>query len=81
MQPEPGEPTIDKHESWIDGSATWTSWKRKTKDILSMIRGCICSVAVGEEESAMDSSVIKCKRTGCETGWVSELSTETKHTD
>jgi hypothetical protein len=61
------EPIVDEHEFLIDGPATRIGRKHRTKDVLSMIRDCVCGVSVGEEEGP----TIKCKRTGCETGWVS----------
>jgi hypothetical protein len=69
------EPIVDEHEFLINGPATRIGRKRRTKDVLSMIRDCVCGVSVRDDEGA----AIKCKRTGCETGWVSAKCQDTPH--
>jgi hypothetical protein len=43
------------------------------RDLQSILVVCTCGQAVLEREISQNANVIKCKCTGCETGWVSQM--------
>ena len=55
----------------VDASMTRAGRKRKALDLYSLLVVCTCGQAVLESEISQNTGVIKCKRAGCETGWVS----------
>ena len=57
----------------VDAPETRTGRKRKTRDLHAILAVCTCGDAVSESEITRDENVIECRRTGCETGWVSEI--------
>ncbi|KAF8230992.1 hypothetical protein L208DRAFT_1279162 [Tricholoma matsutake] len=43
--------------------------KRKARDLYLILVVCTCGQAVSESEISQNMGIIKCKCTGCETGW------------
>lgn len=56
----------------VDAPTMWVGWKRRGRDLHSILVVCTCGHAVSENEIEKNEDVIKCKWAGCETGWVSE---------
>jgi hypothetical protein len=56
----------------VDAPTTWVGQKRRACDLHSILVVCTCGHVVSENEIEENEDVIKCKRAGCETGWVSE---------
>jgi hypothetical protein len=50
--------------------ATWVGQVRHTRDF-AMLSECTCGAAVSQDKISAGRDVIRCKRTGCETQWVS----------
>ena len=50
--------------------ATRVGWVRHTPDF-AMLSECTCGVAVLQDEISVGCDMIYCKRTGCETQWIS----------
>jgi hypothetical protein len=58
--------------------ATRVGRVRRTRDF-AMLSECTCGVAVSQDEISAGRDVIRCKRTGCETQWVSLTHSRGKH--
>lgn len=73
--PTPPIPHVDastNNHFTIDAPETRAGRKRKTRDLHSMLVVCMCGQAVSESEILQNRDVIKCRRIGCETSWVSQ---------
>jgi hypothetical protein len=64
--------TSDNQPFMLDGPATHIGRKRKARDLQAILEVCTCGQAVTDNKITSGGSVIKCKSTGCETGWVSQ---------
>jgi len=58
--------------------ATRVGWVHCTQDFV-MLSECTCRVAVLQDEISAGCDVIRCKKTGCETQWVSLTHSHGKH--
>ena len=62
----------DNHQFVLDGPVTWIGQKRKTQDLQAILEVCTCGEAMTHKEISSSKSIIRCKSTECETGWVSQ---------
>jgi hypothetical protein len=76
LQTLPTTPTVDPTmdgQFTVDAPMTRVGRKWKARDLQSILVVCTCGQAVSESEISQNANVIKCKRAGCETGWVSQM--------
>ena len=76
MMPPPSNRILDAmsatNQFTVDAPTMWVGRKRRGRDLHSILVVCTCGHTVLENEIERNEDVIKCKRAGCETGWVSE---------
>lgn len=66
---DPSQPTVDAEDA---ASAQRPRRKRKARTFeLGDLSQCLCGNPVSEEDTANPRMAVKCKKTGCETVWVS----------
>ena len=73
--------TTDNQPFTLDGPATCIRQKPKARDLQAILEVCTCGQAMTDNKISSSGHVIKCKSTGCETGWVSQIFLENKPTD
>jgi hypothetical protein len=57
----------------VEAPETRAGRKRKARDLHSILVVCTCGEAVSESEISQNRDIIRCRRAGCETGWVSQI--------